>query len=89
MKDNFYHSLLTIFQDRPKNILFIMGDFTVKIGSVNRGYEIMGQFGTRRATATWLPSLECDTSAGRNLQFREHIYLEMSIIIGNVSIVEF
>nr|KAG5702940.1 hypothetical protein BaRGS_034713 [Batillaria attramentaria] len=45
-KEEFYTRLSTIIQRRPRrNIIITMGDFNAKIGSDNRGYEIMGQQG--------------------------------------------
>ena len=46
-KEEFYSRLLTIIQDRPaRNVIIVMGDFNVKIGSDNRGYEgVMGKQG--------------------------------------------
>ena len=46
-KEEFYSRLLTIIQDRQeRNVIIVMADFNIKIGSDNKGYEkVMGQQG--------------------------------------------
>lgn len=47
-KEEFYSRLLNIIQDRPeRNVIIVIGYFNAKIGSDNRGYEVMGQQGPK------------------------------------------
>ena len=47
-KEEVYSRLLTIIQDRPeRNVFIVMGYFNAKIGSDNKGFEVMGQQGRK------------------------------------------